>query len=325
MNGGADAIAPFDYLQGPRPAMMERRRALLLVNRQSRSGSRGVEKALPLLARGHIAVDQEAPGDADHTARLIRARRDRIDLVIVAGGDGTINATASALLETGLPLGILPLGTGNDLARTLGIPPDIEMAAGVIAAGLTRPIDVGLVNDRPFFNAATIGLSNEAARRLTGEVKRRWGPVGYPLTLLDAWRATHPFRSRITIGEEVEERRSIQIVVGNGRHHGAGMTVSASAQIDDHVLDLYSLDAQPWWSVLRHLPDLRRGADHAPEGMWRGQGRRATVETERAMRVRTDGEPTTRTPARFEILPGAVEALAPPPDLSGTAPDGGRS
>lgn len=304
------------------PAVTERRRALLLVNRRSRSGAGGVDEALPVLQQAGIALDREQPGDPSHTDRLIRARRDRVDLVIVAGGDGTINATAPALLDTGLPLAILPLGTGNDLARTLGIPLELAAAAEVIAAGAGRAIDVGLVNGRPFFNAATIGLSNEAARRLTGEVKRRWGPLGYPITLIDAWRATHPFRSRIAIGGEVEQRRSIQVVVGNGRHHGAGMTVAASAEIDDHQLHVYSLDAQPWWSVLRHLPDLRRGADHAAEGIWRGRGTGAVVETGRPMRVRIDGEPATYTPARFEILPGAVTVLAPP---AGTAAENRRS
>ena len=293
--------------------MAERRRALLLVNRRSRSGDGGVEAAIRVLERAGVALDREQPGDALHTARLIRARRDRVDMVVVGGGDGTLNATAEALIETGLPLGILPLGTGNDLARTLDIPLELEEAAKIIAAGAVRRIDVGLANDRPFFNAATIGLSNEAARRLTGEMKRRWGPLGYPVTLIDAWRATHPFGARIEVGGEVETRTSVQIVVGNGRHHGAGMTVAASARIDDHLLDLYSLDAQPWWAVLKHLPDLRRGADHAPEGMWRGRSAKAVIETDRPLRVRTDGEPTTLTPARFEVLPDAVQVLAPPP------------
>ena len=294
--------------------MAERRRALLLVNKRSRSGAGSVDAALRVLARAGISVDREHPGDALHTARLIRSRRDRVDLVIVGGGDGTLNATAEALIETGLPLGILPLGTGNDLARTLGLPLEPEAAAEVIASARPRRVDVGLANDRPFFNAATIGLSNEAARRLTGEVKQRWGPLGYPLTLFDAWRATHPFGTRIDIEGEVETRKSVQVVIGNGRHHGAGMTVAASARIDDHKLDLYSLDAQPWWAVLKHLPDLRRGADHAPEGMWRGRAAKAVVETDRPMRVRTDGEPTTHTPATFEVLPGAVQVLAPPPE-----------
>ena len=181
----------------------------------------------------------------------------------------------------------------------------------MIAGGHARVIDIGLANGHPFFNAATVGLSNAAAQRLTGDVKQRWGPLGYPITLIDAWKASHPFRLRIA-GEGVEaERRSIQLVVGNGRHHGAGMTVSASARIDDHSFDIYSLDPQPWWSLLRHLPDLRRGADHATDGIWRGKSARMRVETGRTMRVRTDGEPTTSTPVTFEVVPSAVTVYVP--------------
>jgi YegS/Rv2252/BmrU family lipid kinase len=290
---------------------MTGRRALLLINRKSRQGSEGAAAALPVLQEAGFLLDRESPGDREHTHRLILARRDRIDLVIVGGGDGTVNAAAPAILETGLPLGILPLGTGNDLARTLDIPLEPAAAAAVIAEGHARTIDIGLANGHPFFNAATVGLSNAAAARLTGDVKQRWGPLGYPITLIDAWKASHAFRLRVE-GEDVRvERRSIQLVVGNGRHHGAGMTVSASARIDDHSFDIYSLDPQPWWRLLRHLPDLRRGADHASEGIWRGKSARMRVETGRPMRVRTDGEPTTSTPVTFEVVPSAVTVYVP--------------
>jgi diacylglycerol kinase family enzyme len=89
------------------------------------------------------------------------------------------------------------------------------------------------------------------------------------------------------------------------------MTVAASARIDDRRFDVYSLDPQPWWSLIRHLPDLRRGADHVSEGIWRGQSGRLRVETDRPMRVRTDGEPTTTTPVTFEMKPGAVTVFVP--------------
>ena len=131
-----------------------------------------------------------------------------------------------------------------------------------------------MANGHPFFNAATIGLSNAAAQRLTGDVKRRWGPLGYPLTMIDAWRATHPFGASIDADGDRRRRASIQIVVGNGRHHGAGMTVAASARIDDHRFHFYSLDPQPWWQVLRHLPDLRDGTDCDTAALWRGSARR---------------------------------------------------
>src|ERR671926_181555 len=89
---------------------------------------------------------------------LLRERGRAFDLVMLGGGDGTMNAAASALVEIGRPLAVLPLGTGNDLARTLGIPLDPLAAAEVAAAGRTRRIDLGLVNGRPFFNVACVGL-----------------------------------------------------------------------------------------------------------------------------------------------------------------------
>jgi YegS/Rv2252/BmrU family lipid kinase len=316
--GGADRVAARCSFALDNPltrtvglVRMASRRALLLINRNSRHGAVGAELAVPVLTEAGFSLDRENPGDREHTDRLIRARRDRIDLVIVGGGDGTVNAAAQAVIDTGLPLGILPLGTGNDLARTIGLPLDPAEAAAVIAGGVTQPIDVGLANAYPFFNAATIGLSNAAAQRLTGEVKQRWGPLGYPITLIDAWQASHPFTIHLDADGQRADRRSIQLVVGNGRHHGAGMTVSASARIDDHQLDIYSLDPQPWWAMLRHLPDLRRGADHVSDGIWRTRCRKLRVETDRSMRVRTDGEPTTATPVTFEIVPGAVMVFVP--------------
>lgn len=290
--------------------MADGRRALLLINPNSRRGAAATATVAALKGVG-LRLETRRPGDREELRRLVLERCDAVDLVIVAGGDGTVNGVAGALLETGLPLGIVPLGTGNDLARTLGLPLDPAAAAAVIGTGRTRRIDIGMVNGHPFFNAATIGLSNAAAQRLTGAVKRRWGPLGYVLTLRDAWRVTHPFAVELDLDGTAERRRSVQLVVGNGRHHGAGMTVAASARIDDHRLDIYSLDPQPWWQAITHVPALRFGRDEAAPGLWRGHARRIVVTTDRPLRVRTDGEPTTATPATFEVLPAAVAVIVP--------------
>lgn len=112
---------------------------------------------------------------------MIRSMRGRVDRVILGGGDGTLNPSAAGLRDSGLPLGILPLGTANDLARTLGVPEDPERAAAVIADGRTTRLDLGYVNGRPFFNVASLGLSVDITRRLTKVMKRRWGRLAYPI------------------------------------------------------------------------------------------------------------------------------------------------
>ncbi|WP_265094641.1 diacylglycerol kinase family protein, partial [Enterobacter hormaechei] len=112
--------------------------------------------------------------------RVIRELTGVVDAIVVGGGDGSINAVLEGALAARLPLGILPLGTANDLARTLGIPPDPVAAAGIIQAGYLRQIDLGRVNGHLFANVASLGLSVELTRRLTGALKRRWGRLGYP-------------------------------------------------------------------------------------------------------------------------------------------------
>jgi hypothetical protein len=110
---------------------------------------------------------------------VIRRYQQQIDLVIVGGGDGTLNATIEAIIETQLPLGILPLGTANDLARTLAIPNSLPEACQIIASGNLRRIDLGSVNGKYFFNVASLGLSVKITQQLTKEIKRRWGIFAY--------------------------------------------------------------------------------------------------------------------------------------------------
>ena len=129
----------------------KRRRALLLVNRASRRGALGIGAAEAALAAGGIEL-HEVDGGPDVSTAIL-AHRDEVDCVILGGGDGTLNAAARGLIETGLPMGLLPLGTANDFARSVGVPFDLEAAARVIVEGFTHEVDVGLVNGHPFFNA----------------------------------------------------------------------------------------------------------------------------------------------------------------------------
>ena len=174
------------------------RRALLLVNRQARQGRESFDQAVGQLREAGLEPTEE-PTDQG-PAGVIRGYRDRVDLVVVGGGDGTLKSAVDGLVDAHLPLGILPLGTANDLARTQGIPADLPGAGRVIAGGHTRRIDLGWVNGKHFFNVASIGLTAQITRRLTREIKVRWGVLSYPLIALQVIWNARPFRAEIRAG-----------------------------------------------------------------------------------------------------------------------------
>jgi YegS/Rv2252/BmrU family lipid kinase len=288
-----------------------RRTALLLINRNSRQGGIDLSPALGLLRDSGIDVIDAARVRQSSPGKAIAAHLGTIDLVIVGGGDGTLNAVADALVEAGLPLGLLPLGTANDLARTLGLPTDLASAGAVIARGRTRRIDLGLVNGKHFFNVASLGLSTQVARELTRETKRRWGILGYPLSLWRAARSMRPFHADIRCDQRRRQLRSMQIWIGNGRHFGGGMTVAADAEIDDGKLDLVSLAPRSFWQLVLSSPALRWGHHHAVERLRHWRCTEIEIRTRRPMPINTDGEVTTRTPASVRIVPKALSVYVP--------------
>ena len=232
-------------------------------------------------------------------------------MVIVGGGDGTLNAAARGLIETSLPAGILPMGTANDLARTLSIPLNLPEAAQIIVAGQTRRIDIGDVNGHLFFNVASIGLGAELARRLTPAVKRRWGRFAYSLAALRTLISARAFKATIVTREGETRVKTLQIAVGNGRHYGGGTVIEATAEVDDGHLDLYSLEVSSVWKLALMAPDFRRGF----QGLWHEVRTHRCVEfevrTTRPRPVNTDGDLVTFTPAYFSIRPGALNVFAP--------------
>ena len=285
--------------------------ALLIVNPKSRQGAAAVEGVRAALAAADVPVREAECRDGPGMTALIRDAASWTGSVIVGGGDGTLNAALPGLVETGLPLGILPLGTANDLARTLAIPVDPEGAARVIAAGHRRRVDVGQANDRLFFNVASLGFGVDLTRALTHDAKKRWGVLGYAVAGVRALRRMRSFTVEIEQDGTVQRGRTIYLAVGNGRHYGGGMTVSETAAIDDGRLNVYSLETRSSWRLLALLPAMREGR----HGRWREvrtlSGRDITVRTRRPRSVNTDGEITTKTPARFRVLPGAIEVFAP--------------
>lgn len=287
------------------------RRALLCCNAKARNGSLSLDEVRSILREGGIEpVDPPSEGDA---CSAIRSLAGEVDLVILGGGDGTMNAAAEALVETGLPLAILPLGTANDLARSLGLPLDPLAAARFIPQAQPQPVDLGWVNGHYYFNVASIGFSAELAGELTSEAKKRFGVLGYAVAAVRVLRKVRPFGVTIEHDGKVEKVTTIQVSVGNGRHYGGGMTVEQGATVDDGNLDFYSLEIAHWWRLLALLPALRRGTHGKAADVRAFKTQEIRLTTRKPRPVNTDGELTTHTPAHFKVMPKILRIYAPPP------------
>ncbi|WP_315790420.1 lipid kinase [Fischerella sp. JS2] len=287
------------------------RRALLLVNRQSRQGQKRLSEVMSCLVEQGFELIAASAENPQHFSDVIRRYQHQVDLVIVGGGDGTLNAAVDTLVETNLPLGILPLGTANDLARTLKIPNSLSEASKVIATGKVQRIDLGEVNGKYFFNVASLGLSVKITQRLTKEVKRRWGIFAYAFTALKVIWESRPFSAEIRLPDQSIKVKTVQIAIGNGRYYGGGMAVAPDAMIDDQRLDLYSLEIRHWWEIIPLLPRMRQGRHINARNVRALQVQEIEIHTRKPRPINTDGEITTYTPAYFRVIPKAVAVFVP--------------
>jgi len=291
--------------------MQQEKKALLILNKKARNGTYSQADIIALCENYGITLTVPDDGPDVSLAEIIRCHAHQCDLVIIGGGDGTLNLAAQALMDTQLPLGILPLGTANDLARTLGITPDVKSAVRTIARGKTRKIDLGDVNNHLFFNVSSIGFSASLARNLTSQMKKKWGTLGYALSAIKILKQSRPFSATI-IHDGVETAvKTVQISVGNGRYYGGGMMVEQSAAPDDGRLDVYSLEVSHWWEIVMLFPFIRRGT----HGRWRKvrafSTTSLTIHTRRPHAINADGELIGQTPARFSIRKKVIEVFVP--------------
>lgn len=308
--------------------------ALLVVNTGARSGLAAFERVQGLLAARGVDVAQSvAVRRPAALPRLLReALAHGVGRVLVGGGDGTQALAANTLAGRDVTLGVLPLGTGNDFARSLGIPADLERACDVVAQGYSVRIDVGRVKDRAFLNAASLGLSAAICRRLTGAFKARAGRLAYPVAAAAELLEHRPFHVRLVVDAgEVREHDVLQLVVGNGRYHGAGNVTTPDAALDDRRLDAYAVLAPSREqhagaredTALGRLEDLatlaaiglrlRRGEHVEHPSVVSFTCRALEVQAEPAQDVNADGELVGKTPVRFEVWPAALRVLVPAP------------
>lgn len=293
---------------------------LLLINTGSRQGRYAFGEVVAQFNELEVSYLIGVVRRSADLAEQIHHYADRAGGVVIGGGDGTLNAAADALVAAGLPLGIIPLGTANDLARTLGIPSDIALACRLIAEGQRQWIDLGWVNGKHFFNVASLGLSVQVTELLCGHTKRRWGVLAYVLATVAALGKLKRFQAQIRIDDQpMLHLKTLQIAVGNGKYYGGGLAIAQEARIDDQLLSIYSLEVQHWWQAPLALIAIHRGHFGGPVGIRQFTARQVEVCTHRPKRINTDGELTAQTPALFRVVPEAIEVFVPttnpPPPL----------
>jgi YegS/Rv2252/BmrU family lipid kinase len=287
------------------------RRALFLVNHRSRSGRQVAGAASRILRDlGFALIDVPLVAKASLTDTLSRLAESRPSLAIVGGGDGTLNSTVDALAHLKLPVGILPLGTANDFARTLGIPQNVRDACRVIAGGRTKRIDLGLMNGKYFLNDASIGVSSSIAGRLTRTAKKRWGVFAAAGMALNAAAKARRFHVDILCDKRTFSVAAYQVTIGNGVFLG-GVTANFDAAVDDKLLDMYVLETKRVADVARMLPYLATGRYNENPFVLTAKGKRFVVKTKRRLRVYSDGEPAGTTPVTIEVAPKALRVFVP--------------
>src|SRR5215207_2190744 len=294
-------------------------RAAVVVNTRSRSGERTFFDALDRLQ--DLGVPLGATYAIRDPARLPETVREVLDdgsgyrLLILGGGDGTVSSVVDFLAHHEVVLGLLPLGTANDFARTLEIPFDIEGACQTIAHGKVVDVDLGLAGDNYYVNVASVGLSVEATRALSPWLKKSTGPLAYPVAAISAFLKHEPFSARLTFPdgdhEPVEYDRLLQVAVGNGRFYGGGMIVAPESGIDDKLLDIYAIDLGRHRNLIGVARYLKSGDFIRMEGVHYFRTSRVQIETDPELAVNIDGEVVARTPQDFSVVQNALHVLVP--------------
>jgi len=270
----------------------------MVVNPLSRHGRRLGDAVRSQLERLGIEL-VEGPADSE-----------RPDAIVVAGGDGTVARTIGMALALDVPIGIIPLGTFNDLARTLAIPLDMETACAVVASGHTRTIDVAHVNGAYYVTEASIGLSSRLTRLQKVRDKQRFGFLAIVASALRAVKHMRPFHAEVSYDGKRVHLKAVQLTVANSNHFGGFITVEDAA-VDDGWLDLYSVEVDRFTRVASVVHAMISGERRAAEGVRTFRSRAFDVATGHRHHITADGEPAGTTPARFEILPGSLRVFVP--------------
>jgi YegS/Rv2252/BmrU family lipid kinase len=288
------------------------RKAALIVNTHSRNGERLYQQALSLLRKQGIVLLSSHP--VSNPKKLREVTQTVLDqgytLVIIGGGDGTFNTLIDLFVHRDVVLGILPLGTANNFARSMEIPMKLSRAIDVIVGGKVVDVDLGMINGQYFINIASIGFSRDVIRATPRSLKKYLGVFSYLLYETKYLISQELFLCRIRIQDQVRELHTRQLIIANGSFYGT-RRITPDAHIDNRTLLIFTMDSMSRWQGLkfwigyllgRHLkfPESRIFAVDS-----------AVIETIPEKYAIMGGEKTSRTPLFVSVDPAALRVIAP--------------
>jgi len=232
--------------------------------------------------------------------------------VVSVGGDGTIHEIADVLFGRDVELGIVPLGRGNDFARTVGISTDPVEATRVAFEGTAKAIDLGQANGEVFINVAGLGFDAEVAAEANRIGMIINGTVTYFASVFTMLRKFRCQDVTITIDGKSWDQRILLLAVGNGKYYGGGMKITPGAVVDDGLLDIVVAGDMTRLETILTLPKVYSGAHiHHPKASTY-RGKEVTVTSNNSLSVHAEGEIISKTPVTFKVLAGALRLVRQP-------------
>jgi diacylglycerol kinase (ATP) len=271
-------------------------------------------------------LDQQLPGAAvritekagDATAIAREALASGVELIVAAGGDGTLNEVVNGLAADfgRARLGLLPFGTGNDFARSIDVPADLDGALAILAAGAVRSVDVARATlageSRHFVNMSAGGIGGIVSEKAS-EHKDRWGPLAYLRAAVGTLSELQGFQIRIILnGDERLEIEAYNVILSNGRYVAAGIPASPQSWLDDGLLDVMIVPIASLPELALLVPQILLGLHTESDRLLFRKASRIDIESVPPMSFNIDGELIGEGPIRFELLPRALEVVVGP-------------
>jgi len=254
------------------------------------------------------------PGDA---IKLARAAAERgCELVIAAGGDGTLNEVINGVAPYAdrLQVGLIPLGTGNDFAKMLDLPTDLGDCVDMLREGHVRPVDLVRVTSdhvRYFVNVSAGGFSGTVDEKMTAEIKQNWGPLAYLRCAAEALRELRAYNAEITLDDATTLSLKVyNIVIANGRFVAGGTVIAPDASIDDGLLDVIIIPENPASDLALVAAQIAVGRHLTSGGVVFRRAAKVAVKSVPGIHFNVDGELIGNEPAVFEVMPRMLQVLA---------------